>query len=164
MVDDPSPKRPGIEIPEELAESVRLPEDLNADALGPYTVPSLRRRRKAGMYYFGGAILTAWAASTSLPNGLFAAAFGMLVIGLYHFFTAWDIEVSDADALTRANAEIGFPVGHASAAMSFEGWRARPMWNVLVFSSDDPPSERGLVRIDAMDGTIHETLREANID
>ncbi len=161
-MDEPSRKRPGIEIPDDLARTVGVPGDLDADVLGPYTVPSLTRRRRAGLYYFGGAVLTAWAASTSLPNGLFAAAGGMLAIGLYHFFTAWDIEVSDADALTTANVEIGFPVGHASAAMSFEGWRAKPMWNVLVFSSDDPPSERGLVRIDAMDGTIHETLREPN--
>lgn len=156
--------RRGIEIPEEVADAVALPDDLNADVLGPYTVPSLTRRRQAGMYYLAGALVTAVAAATSLPDGLYVFAALMALIGAYHFASAWDIEVSDADALDRANQEIGFPVGHASAAVSFDGWRAKPVWNVLVFSADDPPSERGLVRIDALDGTVKETLREANTD
>jgi len=156
--------RRGIEIPEEVAAAVSLPDDLNADALGPYTVPSLTRRRQAGIYYVVGAAITAIVAATSLPNGLFVAAAGMLLIGLYHFASAWDIEVTDADALDRANREIGFSVGHASAAVSFEGWRAKPTWNVLVFSSDEPPSERGLVRIDALTGEVTEMLRERNAD
>jgi hypothetical protein len=52
-------------------------------------------------------------------------------------------------------------VGHASAAVGFDGWRARPIWNVLVFSADDPPTERGLIRVDAVDGTVVETYVEA---
>lgn len=155
-------RRRGIEIPEEVAAAAAVPEDLNADALGPYTVPSLRRRRQAGWYYVGGAALTVALAATTLPDQLLVTAGLMLAIGAYHMMSAWEIRVSDAEALDRANHEIGFSVGHASAAMSFEGWRARPMWNVLVFSSDDPPSERGLVRIDALDGAVREMIREAN--
>jgi hypothetical protein len=34
------------------------------------------------------------------------------------------------------------------------------VWNVLVFSADDPPSQRGLVRVDAVDGRVVETYTE----
>jgi hypothetical protein len=35
------------------------------------------------------------------------------------------------------------------------------VWNVLVFSADDPPSQRGLVRVDARTGEVIETYTEA---
>ena len=38
----------GIEVPEEVAEEEGLPEDLDASVLGPYTVPNVTRRRRAG--------------------------------------------------------------------------------------------------------------------
>jgi hypothetical protein len=34
------------------------------------------------------------------------------------------------------------------------------VWNVLVFSADEPPSRRGLVRIDAVDGHVVESYVE----
>jgi hypothetical protein len=45
--------------------------------------------------------------------------------------------------------------------LGFEGILARPVWNVLVFSADDPPSRRGLVRIDGRSGEVVETYDEA---
>jgi hypothetical protein len=33
---------------------------------------------------------------------------------------------------------------------------------VLCYSADDPPSERGLVLVDAIDGRVIEHLREKN--
>jgi hypothetical protein len=86
----------------------------------------------------------------------------LAAIGLYHFVAAFDLTVTDTDALSIANQQTDFPVGHASAAVGFEGWRARPIWNVLVFSADDPPSKRGLVRIDAVSGDVKDVLVEDN--
>jgi hypothetical protein len=34
------------------------------------------------------------------------------------------------------------------------------VWNVLVFSADDPPTERGLVRVDAVNGKVVGTYVE----
>jgi hypothetical protein len=34
------------------------------------------------------------------------------------------------------------------------------VWNVLVFSADDPPSERGLVRVDGIDAHVVDTYME----
>jgi hypothetical protein len=62
--------------------------------------------------------------------------------------------------LEVANRAVAFPVGHASASLGFTGWRARPVWNVLVFSADEPPSERGLVRIDGIDGHVVDSYVE----
>ena len=78
----------------------------------------------------------------------------------WHLASAWEIEVLDPAALDKANRATDFSVGHASAAVGFDTWRARPIWNVLVFSSDDPPSQRGLVRVDAVDGHVVEMYAE----
>lgn len=164
--DQPRSKRlpgtQGIEVPDEVAAAQGLPEDLDASLFGPYTVPNLTRRRRAGAYYLGGAVLVALGIATGLPAGMWLIVGVLAAIGLYHFVAAFDLTVTDTDALSIANQQTDFPVGHASAAVGFEGWRARPIWNVLVFSADDPPSKRGLVRIDAVSGDVKDVLVEDN--
>jgi hypothetical protein len=34
------------------------------------------------------------------------------------------------------------------------------VWNVLVFSADDPPTERGLVRVDGIDAHVVDVYME----
>ena len=63
-----------------------------------------------------------------------------------------------------ANRSTDFAVGHASAVLGFDGLLARPIWNVLVFSADDPPSQRGLVRVDARAGSIIEQYVEPIVE
>ena len=86
---------------------------------------------------------------------------GLVLVAAYHYVTAWPLNVREGEALEIANQTTAFAVGHASAAMNFEGWRAKPVWNVLVFSADDPPTERGLVRVDALNGDVIDTYVEA---
>ncbi|MBT8164017.1 MAG: hypothetical protein HKO63_07360 [Acidimicrobiia bacterium] len=156
------PGTQGIEVPDAVAAAQGLPEDLDASILGPYTVPNLTRRRRAGTYYLGGAVLVGLLIAAGLPAGMWLIAGLLVLIGLYHFISAFDLKVADTEALSIANQQSEFPVGHASAAIGFEGWRARPVWNILVFSADDPPSQRGLVRIDAVSGDVKDVLVEAN--
>jgi hypothetical protein len=156
------PGTQGIEVPEEVAAAQGLPEDLDASLLGPYTIPNLTRRRRAGAYYLGGAVLVALAIATGLPAGMWLIAGLLALIGVYHFAAAFNLTVSDTDALSIANQQSEFPVGHASAAVGFEGWRAKPIWNILIFSADDPPSRRGLIRIDAVSGEVKDVLVEEN--
>ncbi|MDX1690212.1 MAG: hypothetical protein R3290_04215 [Acidimicrobiia bacterium] len=150
------------EIPDDVARAENMPEDLDSSIVGPYTFPSLTRRRNAGWILLVGAVLAALGATVGPAIGLWATSAGLVVLAAWHFAAAWPLEVSDARALEVANRETDFPVGHASAAVGFDGWRAKPIWNVLVFSADDPPSQRGLVRIDAVDGHVVETYVEAN--
>ena len=49
---------------------------------------------------------------------------------------------------------MGFPVGHASAQLGWRGLRSRPSWRVLLYSADSPPTLRGLVELDAVDGSV----------
>jgi hypothetical protein len=57
---------------------------------------------------------------------------------------------------------VGFAVGHASAQQVWRGLRSRPTWRVLVYSAENPPRQRGLVLIDAVDGSVIEQLTEEN--
>ena len=57
---------------------------------------------------------------------------------------------------------IGFPVGHASAQQVWHGVRSRPTWRVLCYSAEEPPQRRGLVLVDAVDGTVIQHLVEDN--
>lgn len=151
----------GIEIPPEVAASEQVPEDLDSGVRGPYRFPSPKRRRISGSVYLATALLIAVGAAAGLPAGLWAAAAGMAILGLYHFATAWSLSVDDTAALQTAGRSIDFAVGHASAALTFEGVLSRPVWSVLIYSADDPPSTRALVRIDARTGALrHEPYVE----
>ena len=150
-----------MEIPREVADAAGVPEDLDSSVVGPYSVPDTGRRRRAGLYYLGGALLTGLAALGGLPAGFWVVAAAMAAIGVYHFVAAVKLSVRDPEALFIANKATEFPVGHASAALGFEGWRALPVWNVLVFSADSPPSQRGLVRVDGRTGEVLDVYVEA---
>ena len=126
----------------------------SADATMIITIPSTTRRRNAAWVYLGAAVLAAVAPLAGLPSGMWIIAVILAVAAAWHLVAAWRITVLDPEALETANRETDFAVGHASAAVGFDGWRARPVWNVLVFSADDPPTKRGLVRVDAVDGTV----------
>lgn len=149
-----------IEIPAEVAESADVPDDLQSLVLDPFAVPAPTRRRRAGHVYLVGAVVVGLAALAGLPAGLWAMVGALVLVAAYHYGSAWPLSVREGQALEIANQSTGFAVGHASAAMNFEGWRARPVWNVLVFSADDPPTERGLVRVDALTGDVVDTYVE----
>lgn len=155
------PDRRAIYVPEEVASAAALPEDLDSAVTGPYAVPDTARRRRAGIVYFVGAGATGVAIAMGLPTLMWATAVGVLiVIGAYHIVAGWKLAIRERSALEIANRTVGFPIGHSSASLGFRGWRARPLWNVLVFAADDPPSRRGLVQVDGIDGTVRDTYVE----
>ena len=146
-----------------------LPEDLDVSAyVGPYMFPNNSRRRIPGvLYLLIGAlgVVTAAAAGGDavLVNGGFAAGGAVLVLlGLYHLQAGWDLAVDEGQALMAATREVGFPVGHASAQLAWRGWRSRPTWRILLYSNESPPSRRGLVLVDGVDGAIVERFVEKN--
>jgi len=153
-----------MEIPDDVARAAGMPEDLDSTVVGPYAFPSPRRRRNAAAVYLLGAGLAAWGALGGLAAGLWVIAGVLAAMAVWNLLTAWPLGVGDSAALELANRATEFSVGHASAAVGFDGWRSRPVWNVLVFSADDPPSRRGLVRIDGVDGRVIESYVEENPD
>jgi len=157
-----SQDRRSIEIPAEVAEAAAIPEDLDSNVVGEYHVPDTNRRRRVGVVYFvGAAAIALLIAAGALPSAMWwTAAAVLVVVGIYHVMASWNLEVREGEALNIANRTVEFPVGHASASLGFTGWRARPVWNVLVFSADDPPSQRALVMVDGKDGTVTDQYAE----
>lgn len=158
---DRRPELPRIEVDPEAATAAGMPEDLDANVLGPYQVPDPVRRRRSGAVYIVAALVSSLGVLLGLPDGMWiiVAVFG--AIAAYHIVAGRHLEVTDTTALTLATGEVGFPVGHASAVLGFDGWLAQPVWNVLVFSADEPPTQRGLVRVDGRTGRVVETYTEA---
>ena len=158
---DRRPELPPIEVAADVAAAAGMPDDLDANLIGPYEVPDPARRRRAGLVYFAAAAVVVAGIGFGLPGGMWVMAAILVAVGAYHVAAGRHLAVSDRVALTAANRATEFPVGHASAVLGFEGILARPVWNVLVFSADDPPSQRGLVRIDGQSGDVLETYAEA---
>jgi hypothetical protein len=140
-----------------------LPEDLDVTAyVGPYVFPDIKRRRIAGAIYLVLAALALWAGLASSNAGLVFGAVLLAAIAGYHFLAGWPLEVDQIEALAVASRTVGFPVGHASAQLGWRGLRSRPAWRILVYSADEPPSVRGLVELDAVDGHVLGEYTENN--
>ena len=139
-----------------------LPEELDVTVARPYKVPDNRKRRIAAWCYVAGAVLCAAGAVNSGNGGLLAAAVFLALVAAYHFAAAWPLQLDETGALAASAAATGFPVGHASAQLAWRGLRSRPVWRVLLYSADEPPSKRGLVELDAVNGEIIGSYTEDN--
>jgi len=65
-------------------------------------------------------------------------------------------------AFVAATAEAGFAVGHAAAQMGWRGLLSRPTWRILLYSAENPPTRRGLVLVDGVDGSVIDRIVEDN--
>jgi hypothetical protein len=140
-----------------------LPDDLDVTAyVGAYVFPNITRRRIPGALYLlvAAMCVIGWLATEN--GGLLAAAALLTAISAYHFVAAWDVTVDETEALVVATRTVGFPVGHASAQLAWRGLRSRPAWRILLYSADAPPSMRGLVELDAIDGRVMGDYTEPN--
>jgi hypothetical protein len=147
-----------------------LPEDLDAAGyVGPYLFPNNNRRRiPAILYWVISALCVALYLATRGKNpvlvnsGYLVAAVGLTLVGIYSFVSGWNLDVDERDALVVATKQVGFPVGHASAQMGWRGILSRPTWRILLYSTEDPPDQRGLVLVDGVDGEVVEWFVEDN--
>lgn len=146
-----------------------LPEDLNAhDTLRAYEFPDNSRRRRPAMLYAAVAAvclvlwLTQDGESTLVNRGFLWAAVLLGAVAVFSFTSGWRMKVDEQEALVAAQGAVGFPVGHASAQQVWRGLRSRPTWRVLVYSAEEPPRRRGLVLVDAVDGSVREHLVQDN--
>lgn len=151
------------------ARGDELPDDLQPHLVDPedYVFPNNNRRRVPGYLYL--IIAVALAAlvlirgeGVLVNRGLLGAAVILGVVGLYSILAGWDLVVDERDALVASIAEVGFPVGHASAQMGWRGLRSRPTWRILLYSADEPPTRRGFVLVDGVDGAVMHSFIEDN--
>lgn len=155
-----------------MSDEIRdeLPDDLNpAGFVGAYMFPDNSRRRWPGAIYLVLAalcvVVRVVAADAAVVNdGWIAAAAILAVAGVFSITSGWRMNIDEKDALVKAQQAVGFAVGHASAQQVWRGLRSRPTWRVLCYSAEEPPRDRGLVLVDAIDGSVVEQLVEPNPD
>lgn len=147
MSDHRKVTREGIHIDREIADAVAIEEELDANLVGPYRFPDPARRRIPAFVY---AILAGLVALVTNP------LVALLPLGLaaWHLLGAWPLRVEQEQALPKAAATVDFPIGHASAALTFQGVRARPQWSVILYSAAEPPDRRALVTLDGVTGDV----------
>ncbi len=163
---DPAGAAPQPAAPEGDA----LPEDLDVTGfVGPYQFPNNNRRRIPGAIYVGTGLVCVlvWAVTEGgdpvlVNEGVLWAGIALVLVGLYHFLAGVTLRLDEKDALVGATTAVGFPVGHASAQMGWRGLRSRPTWRILLYSADEPPTKRGLVIIDGVDGEVIDQFVEDN--
>lgn len=149
-----------------------LPADLDASAfVGPYKFPDNSRRRIPGYMYLviGTLMIVVWivkrdSEAVLVNRGLLLGGIIVVAFGMFSISSGWRMKVDEKIALRNATQEVGFAVGHASAQQVWRGLRSRPTWRVLCYSSEQPPLQRALVLVDAVDGSIVECLVESNPD
>jgi len=138
-----------------------LPADLDVTGyVGPYQFPDNNRRRIPGALYLvvAAGCLALWLTSGDdavlVNDGFLWVGIALAAIGLYHFVAGWSLKVRETDALAVAARTVGFAVGHASAQLGWRGLRSRPTWRILLYSAEEPPTKRGLVLVDGIDGEV----------
>lgn len=144
--------REGIHIERELAREIAIEEELDSNIVDVYGFPDPTRRRIAGWVLLG-----AGAGAALVIDGGWVVGLGLALLAVWQFLSAWPLAVDENEAMTTAAAEVGFPIGHASAAVRFKGWRSRPRWSVVLYSATEPPDQRALVVVDAVSGEVDET-------
>ncbi len=149
--DEPRVDREGIHIDRSLAESLAIEDELDSNVTGPFRFPSPIRRRISGWIFTVFAVL-----AFLLIDGGWLPAVGFVALAGWQFASAWPLAIDEQRALEIAAARAEFAVGHASAAVTFRGWRSRPRWSVVLYSAQEPPDQRGLVVVDAVSGTVVE--------
>ena len=149
----------------------QLPSDLDVSAfVGPYQFPDNSRRRIPGYLYLGISALSLliWLISdqtSGLVNyGFLVFAIALAAFAIFVLSSSWKKTINERDALVHASRAVDFAVGHASAQQVWRGVRSRPTWRVFCYSAQEPPTHRGLVLVDAVDGEIVECLVERNPD
>lgn len=149
MSDESSPERrvtrQGIHIDREVADSVAIEEELDSNITGPYQFPDPVRRLVPALIYLAAAVVVAITVSP-------VPALLLVGLGIWHVVSAFSLDVDQEQAMIGAASAVPFSVGHASAAITFHGLRARPRWSVILYSATEPPDQRALVVLDARTG------------
>jgi hypothetical protein len=144
-----------------------LPDDLDASAVVVVEFPNNDRRRIPAVIYIvmglGAIAVTVVNDGSPQVNTGLAVAGGLLALfGVYGLFAGRTLRVDETDALVVASSTVGFPIGHASAQMTWRGLLSRPVWRLLAYSNEDPPTQRAMVVVDGISGEVVEWFAEDN--
>jgi hypothetical protein len=145
-----------------------LPEDLQPSHTSPeYAFPNTSRRLWFSFMTFVFAVLSfaLWIHSHNgvlVNSGSLVLAIVLAVLSIYFIASGWTMRMFARDALASGAQNAGFVVGHASTHLGWLGMRSRPTWRVLLYSHENPPRERSVVLVDAVDQHVVSAIRESN--
>lgn len=98
-----------------------------------------------------------------LVNSGMPLAGGILfVVGVYSIVVGGKLQIHETQALDLASTVVSEPIGHASAQLGWRGWLSRPTWRILWYSAENPPTHRGLVQVDGLNGEILDSIVQDN--
>lgn len=144
-----------------------LPEDLIPSAArGKYSVPDNARRRRPAVVFAVAAVLSAalWFTrgdgGVLVNSGSIAAAVGFALLAAYFAASARGVRVWEEGAIATAKQVTELPSGTGRAQLAWRGLLGRPVWRVLIHDETTRPARRGVVIVDAADGSVVEHMKE----
>ena len=95
-------------------------------------------------------------------NGIGVVGVLLILFGIYQFSSGVSLQVDENKALLVSTQHVDFAVGHASGQLSWRGLLSRPTWRMLLYSAEEPPTHRALVRVDGVTAEVVDALIEDN--
>jgi len=145
-----------------------LPEDLQPSfGAEEYQIPNTDKRKLAAcLYLITGVIFVSlsllFSDSPLVNNGFLVSGVCIILFSGYNFFAAVRCSIDEREALQVASVSVGFEIGPASAQLMWRGYRSRPVWRLLAYSSEPTPLQRAVVLLDASTGEVLEQVVEEN--
>ncbi|MDA3037555.1 MAG: hypothetical protein O3B30_04220 [Actinomycetota bacterium] len=147
----------GIEIDKDVAKETLLPDDLNSLAVGSYVVPD-PSKRKQYPYVVLGVVLLIYITSLMIDFVSFVPVIIILSIVLLLLFVVNNkFKIRQQEVIEKISNNIDHSIGYYSIALTFQFTLKQiltPVWTVIVYSHENPPSNKTIIEISAFSGRV----------
>jgi len=147
----------GIEIDKDVAEETLLPDDLNSLAVGSYVVPD-PSKRKQYPYVVLGVVLLIYITSLMIDFVSFVPVIIILsIVSLLLFVVNNKFKIRQQEVIEKISNNIDHSIGYYSIALTFQFTLKQiltPVWTVIVYSHENPPSNKTIIEISAYSGRV----------
>jgi hypothetical protein len=147
----------GIEIDKDVAKETLLPDDLNSLAVGSYVVPD-PSKRKQYPYFVLGVVLLIYITSLMIDFVSFVPVIIILsIVSLLLFVVNNKFKIRQQEVIEKISNNIDHSIGYYSIALTFQFTLKQiltPVWTVIVYSHENPPSNKTIIEISAFSGRV----------
>jgi hypothetical protein len=147
----------GIEIDKDVAKETLLPDDLNSLAVGSYVVPD-PSKRKQYPYVVLGVVLLIYITSLMIDFVSFVPVIIILsIVSLLLFVVNNKYKIRQQEVIEKISNSIDHSIGYYSIALTFQFTFKQiltPVWTVIVYSHENPPSNKTIIEISAYSGRV----------
>jgi len=139
----------GINIDSEIASKENIPEDLNSLAYSAYRIPNINRRKLTG-YFLCTLFLSIFVIDYFYHWINFSYTYPILfLVTIYVFLIKSKISVKQSEVIELVGKYVDHSVGYYSVALTFQGFRLKPIWTCIIYNHANPPKKKSIVEIDA---------------